>query len=83
MRADLVDYAATGTKVELVGTEKVEGRDTYKVKITMKSGQALHVWIDPETFLETKIEGQPMDGLQIPLVLETKIFTGYEERVGY
>ena len=38
--------------------EKVEGRDTYKLKLTMKNGAALHVWIDAETFPEAKIEGQ-------------------------
>jgi len=48
--------------------DKVEGRDTYKVKMTAKSGQALHVWIDAQTFLEAKIEGQPrrMDGTDHP-----------------
>jgi hypothetical protein len=65
----LVDYAAKGTKLELVGTEKVEDRDNYKLKMTMKSGQALHVWIDAQTFLETKIEGQPrrLDGSDHPV----------------
>jgi hypothetical protein len=60
----LVDYAAKGTRVELAGTEKVEGRDAYKIKMTMQSSQVLHVWIDALTFLETKIEGQPrrLDG---------------------
>lgn len=82
MQADLVDYAATGTKVELVGTEKVEGRDTYKVKITLKSGQALHVWIDPETFLETKIEGQPneTDHPRKPTYVITVRWTGFKSR---
>jgi hypothetical protein len=88
----LVDYAAKGTKVELAGMEKVEDRDTYKLKMTMKDGNAMNVWIDAKTFLETKIEGQPrrldgvyhpveiyyrdyrpVDGLQIPFVLETKV----------
>jgi hypothetical protein len=60
----LVDYAAKGTRIELDGMEKVEDRDTFKLKLTMKNGQALHVWIDAQTFLETKIEGQPrrLDG---------------------
>ncbi len=64
----LVDYAAKGTRVELAGSEKVEKRDTYKVKMTMQNGQVLHVWIDAETFLEAKIEGQPrrMDGTEHP-----------------
>jgi hypothetical protein len=65
----LVDYAAKGTRVELVGTEKVEDRDTYKIKMTMQSGQTQHVWIDAQTFLEAKIEGQPkrMDGTDHPV----------------
>src|SRR5437016_13682982 len=65
----LVDYAAKGTKVELAGMEKVENRDTYKLKLTMKSGQALHVWIDVDTFLEAKVEGQPrmLDGKYHPV----------------
>ena len=73
MQADLdgplVDYAAKGTKVELDGTEKVEGHDTYKLKLTMKDGQAIHVWIDAKTFLEAKIEGQPrrLDGVYHPV----------------
>lgn len=60
----LVDYAAKGTRVDLEGVEKVEGRDAYKLKLTMKGGQARHLWIDAETFLEVKIEGVPrrMDG---------------------
>jgi hypothetical protein len=61
----LVDYAAKGTKVELVGKETVEDRDTYKLKLTLKDGTLMHVWIDAQTFLETKIEGQPrrLDGV--------------------
>jgi hypothetical protein len=65
----LVDYAAKGTQVELTGTEKVEGRDTYNLKLTMKNGQTIHVWVDAETFLETKVEGQPrrLDGAEHPV----------------
>lgn len=61
----LVDYAAKGTKIELAGKEKVEDRDAYKLKLTTKSGQTIHVWIDAQTFLEAKIEGQPrrLDGV--------------------
>jgi hypothetical protein len=67
----LVDYAAKGTKIELDGTEKVEDRDTYKLKLTMRNGQAIHVWIDAGTFLEAKIEGQPrmLDGTYHPVEL--------------
>ena len=65
----LVDYAAKGTRVESDGIEKVEGRDTYKLKLTMRSGEVTHVWVDAQTFLETKIEGQPrrLDGVYHPV----------------
>src|SRR6266576_820810 len=97
----LVDYAAKGTQIELAGMEKVENRDTYKLKLTMKSGQALHVWIDADTFLEAKIEGQPrlldgtyhavevyyrdyrpVNGLQIPYVLETRVLPVARTKMG-
>jgi outer membrane lipoprotein-sorting protein len=60
----LVDYASKGTKVDLEGVEKVEGRDAYKLKLTLKGGQVRRVWVDTQTFLEAKIEGAPrrMDG---------------------
>jgi len=65
----LVDYAAKGTRIELEGLEKVEDRDTYKLKLTMKDGHAVHDWIDAHTFLEAKIEGQPrkLDGVEHPV----------------
>ncbi len=65
----LVDYAAKGTQIELAGVEKVEDRDTYRLKLTMKNGQAIHVWIDARTFLEAKMEGQPrrLDGVYHPV----------------
>ena len=65
----LVDYAAKGTKIELEGTESVEGRDNYKLKLTLKSGNSMHVWVDAQTFLETKMEGQPrvLDGISHPV----------------
>src|SRR6201987_4714810 len=65
----LVDYAAKGIRVELDGTEKVEGRDTYRLKVTEKSGHTVHLWVDARTFLETKIDGQPrtLDGTEHPV----------------
>jgi hypothetical protein len=65
----LVDYAAKGTRVESDGMEKVEGSDTYKLKLTLKSGVVTHVWVDAQTFLETKLEGQPrrLDGVDHPV----------------
>ena len=60
----LVNYRAKGSRVELLGTEKVEGHDTYKIKLTKKSGEVQQFWIDGLTFLEVKMQGVPrhMDG---------------------
>jgi hypothetical protein len=65
----MVDYAAKGTKAELEGTEKVEGKDNYRLKLTFKDGQSQHVWVDAKTFLESKIEGTPrrLDGKYHPV----------------
>lgn len=98
----LVDYAAKGSQVELVGMEKVEGRDTYNLKLTLKSGDSMHVWIDAKTFLETKMEGRPrvldgtphpvevyyrdyrpVNGLQIPFLLETKVLPVQKTATGF
>ncbi len=65
----LVDYAAKGTKVELEGADKVGDQDAYKLKLTLKDGQVRHIWIDAETFLDIKIDGNPrrMDGRLHPV----------------
>jgi hypothetical protein len=49
--------------------EKVEGNDAYKLKLTFKSGQVQHLWLDTQTFLEVKVEGvlRRMDGKMRPV----------------
>ncbi len=65
----LVDYLAKGSHVDLDGNEKVEGRDTYRLKVTENNGHVFHIWIDADTFLEAKVEGQPrrLDGTDHPV----------------
>jgi hypothetical protein len=65
----LVDYVAKGTKVELESTEPVEDGTSYKLRLTLKNGDVMHVWVDTKTFLETKVEGQPrrLDGVEHPV----------------
>lgn len=60
----LVDFEQKGTKVELAGTEVVEGKNAYKLKLTPKGGRPLHLWVDAKSFLEVKIDGEPrrLDG---------------------
>jgi hypothetical protein len=60
----LIDYAAKGNKIQLEGTQAVEGHPCYKLKVTFSDNQARRVWVDAYTFLELKMEGTPrrMDG---------------------
>lgn len=60
----LIDYAAKGTKVEVEGIEQVEGRDAYRLKLTLKNNHVVHDWVDTQTFLDVKIDGSPrrLDG---------------------
>jgi hypothetical protein len=52
----LIDYAARGHTVELLGQEQVDGRDAYKLKVTMPGGSVRWVYPDAETGLEVKLE---------------------------
>jgi len=44
--------------VELVGKEKVEGSDAYKLKITLKSGDIRYLYLDADSYLEIKGESK-------------------------
>lgn len=66
----LVDYKAKGHAVEYVGRERAGGIDTYKLKVTLKSGAVRHVWLDAATYLERRHEGTMTlpDG-KVPVIL--------------
>jgi len=52
----LVDYKSKGHQVELLGKEKIEGTDAYKLKATLKNGDVQIIYIDADSFLEIKEE---------------------------
>jgi len=54
----LVDYKAKGHKVEMLGKDKVEGSDAYKLKLTRANGDIETLYIDADSFLEVKNEGK-------------------------
>jgi outer membrane lipoprotein-sorting protein len=61
----LIDYQAKGTRVESEGIEPVEGRDAYKLKLTLKTGQVHHVWVDSHNFLDVMMDGtRRLDGTE-------------------
>ena len=53
----LVDAAAKGHKVELVGTEPVGEAPAYKLRLLKKSGEEQFLFIDATTWLEIKSQG--------------------------
>jgi len=60
----LIDASSKGTRVELEGTEQVDGRDAYKLKLTTGK-DVRRVWVDKETFLDVKVDStRRIDGKQ-------------------
>ena len=55
----LIDHARKGTRVELAGTDVVEGRKAYRLHLTRADGHQSNLWIDAATFLDVKMEGEP------------------------
>lgn len=55
---ELVNWKEKGHQVELVGKEKIEGTDAYKLKVTKKNGDVSYVFLDAEYFLEIRGEGK-------------------------
>ena len=53
----LVDYKSKGNQVELIAKEPVEGKDAFKIKVTLRDGQIRYDYIGASTFLELKWEG--------------------------
>jgi hypothetical protein len=51
IQGNLIDYAAKGHTVELMGRDDVDGIETYKLKETLKSGKEETIYIDPQSFL--------------------------------
>jgi hypothetical protein len=72
----LIDYAAKGARVESAGADKVDGHDAYKLKVTLKSGQTRHIWIDAQSFLDVQVEGEPrkLDGRMHAVLIHLRDF---------
>ena len=56
----LVNYAQKGNKVEYLGTETMEGSDSYKIKVTTPAGDARTYFIDSSSYVPIKIETRRM-----------------------
>ena len=52
----LIDYQQKGNKIEYLGHDTVDGDDAYKLKVTLKNGDIVYYYLDPETYLEIRVE---------------------------
>lgn len=50
----LIDHAARGHKVALVGTEDLGGRAAHHLELTLASGDVEHRWLDATTMLDVQ-----------------------------
>ncbi|HJQ18708.1 MAG TPA: hypothetical protein VJ867_00070, partial [Gemmatimonadaceae bacterium] len=57
----LLDYQKKGNKVELVGTDQIEGTDVYKVRATLASnGDVRTYYLDQDSYVPIKYEVKRM-----------------------
>ncbi len=53
----LVDYAAKGNRLELVGRDTVDGAEAWKLRVTLGNGDVRYDYVDVATGLECKWTG--------------------------
>lgn len=54
----LVDYKEKGNTVEYMGHDVVDGDDALRLKVTLKNGDIIYYFLDPDTYLEIRKEIQ-------------------------
>lgn len=88
----LIDYRARGLTIELAGTEVLDGRKAFRLRITGGSGQAQDCYLDAETGLEVRIvtrtdvgsfeqemsDYREVDGIKVPFAIRT-LFNGVSQ----
>jgi outer membrane lipoprotein-sorting protein len=73
----LVDYKSKGNKVELVGKDKFNDKDVWRVKLTTKNGDVRYYLFDGNSFLLLKWEGKRKhEGQELPV---ESYFSDYRE----
>jgi hypothetical protein len=54
----LVDYKEKGSTVEYLGHDVVDGDDALRLKVTLKNGDIIYDYLDPDTYMEIRKEIQ-------------------------
>jgi hypothetical protein len=52
----MVDYQKKDNRIEYLGHDTVDGDDVYRLKVTLANGDILYYYLDPETYLEIRVE---------------------------
>src|SRR5712692_3755177 len=52
----LVDYREKGNQVEYLGHDIVDGDDALRLKVTLKNGDIIYYYLDPDTLLEIRTD---------------------------
>lgn len=73
----LIDYAAKGNRAELAGKETVNGREAFKINLTLSSGKEITYFIDTNDYLllQTKEMRMSTDGAGH----EKELITNYDD----
>jgi hypothetical protein len=75
---ELLSYKEKGHKVELLGTEDVEGTSCFKIKVEKKNGDQVTKFIDKESFLQVMARTISSNPQMKDAVVET-YFSDYKE----
>jgi hypothetical protein len=54
----MIDYKEKGNTAEYLGHDIVDGDDALRLKVTLKNGDIIYYYLDPDTFLEIRKEVQ-------------------------
>jgi len=76
----LLDYKSKGNQIELVGKDKFEDKDVWRLKLTTKNGDVRYYLFDADSFLLLKWEGKrKFQGQEFPVESH---FSDYREVSG-
>ncbi len=68
LQGSLTNYKEKGKKVELIGKEKVDGADAFKLKLTDKDGRTTDYFVDAKTYRVVKTAGKAsMNGQEMDI----------------
>jgi outer membrane lipoprotein-sorting protein len=94
----LVNGNEKGHKLELLGREKINDKDCYKIQVTRAgTGDKREYYLDPDTFLEVRVTGRQtngsftqdvsdnraVDGLTFPFVSKVEVITPSGQKQRY